>query len=75
MVKPYENKEARHSIFVKTIQYLLEKNKQLSTEEIYQLVQDIHPGMCDDNFKYKNGEKKWKIEVHQAYFFYKEKDL
>jgi phosphatidylserine/phosphatidylglycerophosphate/cardiolipin synthase-like enzyme len=75
LVKPYENKEARHSIFAKTIQYLLEKNKQLSTEEIYQLVQDIHPEMCDDNFKYKNGEKKWKIEVRQARFFLQRKGL
>jgi phosphatidylserine/phosphatidylglycerophosphate/cardiolipin synthase-like enzyme len=75
LVKPYENKEARHSIFAKTIQYLLEKNQQLSTEEIYQLVQDIHPEMCDDNFKYKNGEKKWKIEVRQARFFLQRKGL
>jgi phosphatidylserine/phosphatidylglycerophosphate/cardiolipin synthase-like enzyme len=73
LVKPYENKEARHSIFAKTIQYLLEKNKQLSTEEIYQFVQDIHPEMCDDTFKYKNGEKKWKIEVRQARFFLQRK--
>ncbi|MDR3287463.1 MAG: phospholipase D family protein [Prevotellaceae bacterium] len=75
LVKPYENKEARHSVFAKTIQYLLEKNKQLTTEEIYQLVQDIHPEMCDDNFKYKNGEKKWKIEVRQARFFLQRKGL
>jgi HKD family nuclease len=74
-VSRYENKDTIHSIFTKTIKFLLEKNKQLTTEEIYTLVQDIHPEMCDDNRKYKNGEKKWKIEVRQARFALQCRDI
>jgi len=65
----YENKDTRHSIFAKTIEYLLHINKQLTTDEMYLLVKDLHPEMCNDEIKYKNGEKKWKIEVRQARFF------
>lgn len=75
LVSHYENKETRHGIFAKTIEFLLQKNKQLTTEEIYFLVQDIHPEMCDDGIKYKNGEKKWKIEIRQARFFLQKKGL
>ncbi|MDR2834840.1 MAG: phospholipase D-like domain-containing protein [Bacteroidales bacterium] len=75
LIKPYENKETRHGIFAKTTQYLLEKNKELTTEEIYQHIQEIHPEICDDNRKYKNGEKKWKIEVRQARFALQRKGI
>jgi hypothetical protein len=71
----YEDRDTIHSIFTKTIKFLLEKNKQLTTEEIYMLVQDIHPEMCNDNRKYKNGEKKWKIEVRQARFALQRKGI
>jgi hypothetical protein len=71
----YEDKDTIHSILTKTIKFLLEKNKQLTTEDIYILVQDIHPEMCDDNRKYKNGEKKWKIEVRQARFALQRKGI
>ena len=71
----YENKETRHSLFAKTIEFLLQKNKQLTTSEIYALVQDIHPEMCDDNRKYSNGEKKWRIEVRQSRFFLQRKGV
>jgi HKD family nuclease len=74
-VSRYEDKDTIHSIFTKTIKFLLEKNKQLTTEEIYMLVQDIHPEMCNDNRKYKNGEKKWKIEVRQARFALQRKGI
>jgi HKD family nuclease len=75
LVSRYEDKETRHSIFVKTIEFLLQKHKQLTTQEIYALVQDIHPEMCDDAVKYSNGEKKWKIEVRQARFFLQRKEI
>jgi len=73
LVKQYENKNTRHSIFAKTIEYLLQKNKQLTTDEIYLLVKDLHPEMCNGEVKYKNGEKKWKIEIRQARFFLQRK--
>lgn len=74
LISRYSGKETRHGIFVKTIEFLLRKHKQLSTENVYAFVQDIHPEMCDDNTKYSNGEKKWKIEVRQAMFALKKKN-
>lgn len=71
----YNNKETRHGIFAKTIDYLLHKNSELTTTEIYKLVQDIHPELCNDDVKYSNGEKKWKIEVRQSRFFLQKKGV
>jgi HKD family nuclease len=73
-VRHYENKETRHGIFVKTVEFLLKKYEQLSTLELYELVQDIHPEMCDDTIEYHN-EKRWKIEVRQALFFWRRKGV
>ena len=70
----YDNKETRHSIFVKTILFLLQKHKELTTIELYALVKDIHPEMCDNSIEYHN-EKRWKIEVRQALFFWRRKKM
>jgi hypothetical protein len=70
--KRYENKETRHGIFVKTVMFFLQKHRQLTILELYALVKDIHPEMCDDSIEYHN-EKRWKIEVRQALFFWKRK--
>lgn len=71
----YNDKDTRHSIFAKTTEFLLQKHQQLTTEEIYNLIQELHPEMCDDNVKYSNGEKKWKIEVRQARFYLQRKNI
>ncbi|MDR0349089.1 MAG: phospholipase D family protein [Tannerella sp.] len=70
----YEDTKTRHSIFTKTVLFLLEKHKQLTTQELYVLVQGIHPEMCDDNIIYHN-EKRWKIEIRQALFYWRRKDI
>jgi HKD family nuclease len=70
----YENKETRHGIFVKTVLFLLQKHKQLTIIELYACVKDIHPEMCDDSIEYHN-EKRWKIEVRQALFFWRKKGM
>jgi HKD family nuclease len=70
----YEDTETRHSIFTKTVLFLLEKHKQLTTHELYAFVQEIHPEMCDDNSTYHN-EKRWKIEIRQALFFWRRKGM
>jgi HKD family nuclease len=70
--RQYENKETRHSIFVKTIMFLLQKHKHLTILELYALVKDIHPEMCDDSIEYHD-EKRWKFEVRQALFFWRRK--
>jgi len=70
----YEDTETRHSIFTKTIFFLLEKYKQLTTHELYALIKDIHPKMCNDDIIYHN-EKRWKIEIRQALFYWRKKGL
>jgi phosphatidylserine/phosphatidylglycerophosphate/cardiolipin synthase-like enzyme len=73
-VRRYENRETRHGIFVKTILFLLRKYRQLTIIELYALVKDIHPEMCDDSIEYHN-EIRWKIEVRQALFFWRRKGM
>jgi HKD family nuclease len=70
----YEDTETRHSIFTKTVFFLLEKHKQLTTHELYTLIKDIHPEMCNDDIIYHN-EKRWKIEIRQALFYWKRKGM
>jgi HKD family nuclease len=70
----YENKETRHGIFVKTVKSLLQKYNQLTIVELYELVKDIHPEMCNDAIEYHK-EKRWKIEVRQALFFWRRKGI
>ena len=38
-----------NSIFAETIRYLLRTRGALSTEELYPLIQNIHPDICDDS--------------------------
>ncbi|MDR0927565.1 MAG: phospholipase D-like domain-containing protein [Ignavibacteria bacterium] len=38
-----------HPVFEKTIYYLLQKNGALKQEIINNLIQEIHPDLCDDN--------------------------
>jgi phosphatidylserine/phosphatidylglycerophosphate/cardiolipin synthase-like enzyme len=70
----YEDIETRHSIFTKTVFFLLEKHKQLTTHELYTLIKDIHPEMCNDDIIYHN-EKRWKIEIRQALFYWRRKGM
>jgi HKD family nuclease len=73
-ISRYENKETRHGIFVKTVKFLLQKHNSLTTLELYELVKDIHPEMCNDAIEYHK-EKRWKIEIRQALFFWRRKGI
>jgi HKD family nuclease len=70
----YDDTETRHSIFAKTVFFLLDKYKQLTTHELYSFIKDIHPEMCNDDITYHN-EKRWKIEIRQALFYWKRKKI
>ena len=70
----YEDMETRHSIFTKTVFFLLKKHKQLTTQKLYTLIKDIHPEMCNDDIIYHK-EKRWKIEIRQALFYWRRKGL
>ena len=68
-----------HSIFEKTILYLIQKNGALSTIELHGLIQEIHPDLCDDyEDRVINGVrfgKKWKHAVRTAQQHLKKKKL
>jgi len=68
-----------HAVFAKTIAYLLQKNGPLPTTTIHDLIQEIHPDLCDDNVdRVINGArfgKKWKHAVRTAQQQLKKKGL
>jgi hypothetical protein len=61
---------ARHTVFAKTIVYLLKRHGPLKTSEQHPLIQAIHPDLCDDSVdRVIDGEhygKKWKHAVRTA---------
>lgn len=71
LVKDRLQKGATHSVFAKTILYVLNKFPNgLSTENIHAEVQEIHPDLCDDTIDRiiddKSFGKKWKHAVRTA---------
>jgi hypothetical protein len=59
-----------HTVFAKTILYLLSKHGPLSTEQLHPRIQSIHPDLCDDEVDRiidgKHFGKKWKHAVRSA---------
>ncbi|MDR0910150.1 MAG: phospholipase D-like domain-containing protein [Spirochaetaceae bacterium] len=74
LVSKYDNKETRHGIFTKTIMYILNRKNEMTIQDLYSFVQEIHPEMCDDSIEYHK-EKRWKIEVRQALFYWERKGI
>lgn len=70
---------ALHSVFERTITYLLKKNGPLSTAVLHNLIEEIHPDLCDNNIdRIINGihfGKKWKHAVRTAQQQLKRKNL
>jgi hypothetical protein len=68
-----------HAVFEKTIAYLLQKNGPLPTTTINNLIQEIHPDLCNDSVdRIINGVrfgKKWKHAVRTAQQHLKKKRL
>ena len=67
----YDSDDTIYSIFTKTIIFLLQKYGQLTTKELYALIQDIHPEMCDDTVRHITNKGrdfgiKWRHHVRQA---------
>lgn len=61
---------AVHSVFARTIEYLLRERGPLSTVELHTFIQSIHPDLCDDAVDRvidgKRFGKKWKHAVRTA---------
>jgi HKD family nuclease len=70
LIKAHLQGGTLHSVFEKTILYLLEKHGALTTASLYTFIQDIHPDLCDDTVdRVINGinfGKKWKHAVRTA---------
>jgi phosphatidylserine/phosphatidylglycerophosphate/cardiolipin synthase-like enzyme len=68
-----------HSVFEKTILYLLHKNGPLPTVAIHNLIEEIHPDLCDNSVdRVIDGArfgKKWKHAVRTAQQHLKKKGL
>lgn len=61
---------ALHTVFERTIKYLLNKNGPMATTDIHLLIEDIHPDLCDNSVdRVIDGVrfgKKWKHAVRTA---------
>jgi HKD family nuclease len=61
---------AMHTVFAKTIMYLLRRYGPMQTVDIHPKIQQIHPDLCDDNIdriiEGKRFGKKWKHAVRTA---------
>ena len=61
---------AVHTVFAKTIQYLLRRDGPMSTPTLHALIASIHPDLCDDKVDRiidgKSFGKKWKHAVRTA---------
>lgn len=69
LIKAKIGSGALHSVFEKTIFYLLQKNSSLPTSLINQQIAEIHPDLCADVDRIINGihfGKKWKHAVRTA---------
>lgn len=70
---------AVHTVFERTILYLLQKHHALTTEQIHVMVESIHPDLCDNAVDRVIGSKsfgkKWKHAVRTAQQQLKRKGL
>lgn len=59
-----------HTVFAKTIKFLLSRQGSLSTEQMHPMIQQMHPDLCDDTIdRVIDGKaygKKWKHAVRTA---------
>ena len=59
-----------HTVFARTIAYLLGTHRQLLTVQMHRYIQELHPDLCDDSvdrvIEGKHFGKKWKHAVRTA---------
>lgn len=70
---------AVHTVFARTIEYLLRRHGPMSTKQIHPLIASIPPDLCDDSVDRvidgKRFGKKWKHAVRTAQQQLKKKGL
>lgn len=79
LIKARLSEGALHSVFEKTILYLLQRNGSLPTQILHNLIEEIHPDLCNNDVdRVINGVrfgKKWKHAVRTAQQHLKKKGL
>ena len=59
-----------HTVFARTIEYLLRRNSPMSTASLHPQIAQIHPDLCDDSIDRvidgRSYGKKWKHAVRTA---------
>ena len=69
LVRGYVRGEPIHTAFARTVLYILRREGPMTTGELHQHVQEIHPDLCDDENRIIAGEnfgRKWKHAVRTA---------
>lgn len=78
LIEPRVNKESANQIFSNTILYLLKRMSPLTTQEIHNEIQKIHPDICDDSIHRiidRSYGPLWKHYVRKAEQHLKQKGL
>ena len=59
-----------HTVFARTIEYLMQRHRAMTTVEIHECISSLHPDLCDDSVDRvidgKRFGKKWKHAVRTA---------
>lgn len=69
LLQGYTSGEPIHTVFERTVLYVLGREGPMTTAELHSHVQAIHPDLCDDEDRIIDGEnfgRKWKHAVRTA---------
>lgn len=69
LVRGYTNGEPIHTVFERTVLYVLRREGPMTTTDLHDHVRQIHPDLCDDEDRIIDGEnfgRKWKHAVRTA---------
>ena len=77
LVRGYTSGEPIHTVFERTVLYVLRREGPMTTTELHEHVRQIHPDLCDDEDRIiagKNFGRKWKQAVRTAQQHLKRRD-
>lgn len=69
LVRGYTSGEPIHTVFERTVLYVLRREGPMPTSDLHEHVRAIHPDLCDDEDRIISGEnfgRKWKHAVRTA---------
>lgn len=77
LVRGYTSGEPIHTVFERTVLYVLRREGPMTTTDLHEHVRQIHPDLCDDENRIIDGEnfgRKWKHAVRTAQQHLKRRD-